>query len=270
MDMQWQGWAVLARELAQEAGEEIARWLGRGVEVRYKGPANPVTEVDLRCQALIRERLLTAAPDHGFLGEEGDSHQLDADHLWIVDPLDGTKNFAQGYPVVAVSIALQHLGKMVVGVVHDAARRETFSAVRGEGAVLNGSPIRVSDRARLQESLLVTGFASEVPVQYDIFRALEERTLGVRRDGSAALDLCAVAAGRLDAFFQLGLSPWDVAAGALIVEEAGGMVTDYRGGPFRIEGRQLLASNVKLHRSILDVLSPRADEIEAVWRQRTP
>ena len=268
MDMQWHRWVAQAREAAQEAGEEIARWIGRGVEVHYKGPSNPVTEVDLRCQKMIRDRLLGANPEHGFLGEEGDSCGLERDYVWIVDPLDGTKNFAHGYPLVAVSIGLQCRGRMVVGVVHDATRRETFSALRGGGAFLNGAPIKVSEQAALEDALLVTGFGGGLEVEYDYFVALDKACQGVRRDGSAALDLCAVASGRLDGMFQINLSPWDVAAGSLLVEEAGGMLTDYQGRPFRVDGRQVVASNVKLHRAMLDVLASRGDEVERLLAQR--
>lgn len=269
MDMRLQGWDALAKECALEAGAEIAKWIGRGVEMQYKGPSNPVTEVDLRCQEMIRRRLLQAAPEHGFLGEEGNSHQLGNDFIWIVDPLDGTKNFGHGYPHVAVSIGLQFQGQMIVGAVYDTMRREMFSAIRGQGAFLNGVPIRVSERDCLEESLLVTGFGGGFDIEYEIFTALDKRCQGVRRDGSAALDLCAVAAGRLDGYFQINLSPWDVAAGSLIVAEAGGMMTDYRGGPYRVDGRQLVASNVKLHKPMLDVLAARAEEVTRLLAIRT-
>lgn len=260
--MELQRWTEQAQEAARRAGHVIrAAMQAGGTSVRYKGRFNPVTDVDLECQRLIRESLLTLNPDHDFLGEEGDAKGSGSDFLWIVDPLDGTKNFSHGYPHVAVSIGLEYQGKMVVGVVHDPMRAETFSAWRGGGSFLNGAPIQVSVTQELERALLVTGFGSATRLDCDIFWALEEPSEGVRRDGSAALNLCYVACGRLDGYFQLNLWPWDVAAGSLLVEEAQGMMTNYTGARFDIRARQLLASNVHLHGEMVRRIAPFVDRL---------
>jgi myo-inositol-1(or 4)-monophosphatase len=260
-----QRWLEQAVAAAQKGGRVIrAAWEEGGTAVRYKGRFNPVTEVDLESQRLIREGLIGLNPDHDFLGEEDPGASCSSDFIWIVDPLDGTKNFAHGYPHFAVSIALEHRGQVVLGVVHDPLRGETFTAWRGGGAYLNGRAIQASLTESLEHSLLVTGFGMAARVDFDIFWALEEPSQGVRRDGSAALDLCYVACGRLDGYFQLNLWPWDVAAGVLLVEEAQGMVTDYHGGRFDCRGRQLVASNVKLHRAMLERIQPHLPEVERV------
>ena len=257
-----QGWTEQAVAAAERGGRVIrAAWEAGGTAVRYKGRFNPVTDVDLESQRLIREWLLQLNPDHDFLGEEGTASSSGADLVWIVDPLDGTKNFTHGYPHVSVSIALEHRGQMLVGVVHDPLRGETFTAWRGGGAHLNGRPIQVSDTDSLEKALLVTGFGAKSQVNFQIFQAMEEPSEGVRRDGSAALDLCYLACGRVDGYFQLNLRPWDVAAGVLLVEEAQGMVTDYGGGRFDCRGRQLLASNVKLHRPMIERIQPYLAEV---------
>ncbi|MBX3168589.1 MAG: inositol monophosphatase [Candidatus Eremiobacteraeota bacterium] len=246
--MELQRWTEQAVEAAQRAGRIIrAAWLNGDTEVRYKGRFNPVTKVDLESQRLIREVLLTYNPTHDFLGEEGTPHESGSEFQWIVDPLDGTKNFAHGYPHFGVSIGLQYQERIVIGVVHDPVRGETFTACRGGGAFLAGRPIQVSSTDTLERALLVTGFGTATGRDYAIFQSFDEVSEGVRRDGSAALNLCYLACGRLDGYFQRNLWPWDVAAGVLLVEEAGGMVTDYGGGRFQLDGRQLLASNVHLH-----------------------
>lgn len=256
-------WTEQAEEIARVAGRVIKQaWQRGGTEVRYKGPSNPVTEVDLQSQKLIREFLLDRNPEHEFLGEEGPKKTVVGDYLWIVDPLDGTKNFAHGYPVFCVSIALEYKGEVLVGVVHDPLRDETFRATKGGGATLNGAPIQVSDTPGLETALLVTGFGGGAQLEYDIFLELERRSEGVRRDGSAALNLCYIAAGRLDGYWQVNLSPWDVAAGALIVQEAQGNVTNYSGGAFQARDRQIVASNVRLHRDMLDVIQPYLEEVD--------
>ncbi|MFN8614145.1 MAG: inositol monophosphatase family protein [Vulcanimicrobiota bacterium] len=258
--MELQRWTEQAVEAAQRAGRVIrAAWQLGGTQVNYKGRFNPVTEVDLESQRLIKDCLLTYNPTHDFLGEEGGGRDTGGEFLWIVDPLDGTKNFAHGYPHVSVSIGLQYQGKMVVGVVHDPLRGETFTSWRGGGAYLDGRAIQVSGTHELERALLVTGFGLASRVDCDIFWALEEPSEGVRRDGSAALNLCYVACGRLDGYFQLNLYPWDVAAGALLVEEAGGTLTSYSGGRFQVAGRQLLASNTHLHAEMVRRIKPFLD-----------
>lgn len=255
--MELQRWTEQAVEAAQRAGRIIrGAWLRGGTDVQYKGRFNPVTEVDLESQRLIREILLTYNPTHDFLGEEGAPLESGSEFRWIVDPLDGTKNFAHSYPHFGMSIALTYQGQVLVGVVHDPMRGETFSACRGGGAHLEGSAIEVSSTPDLERALLVTGFAGATSRDYAIFQAFDEASEGVRRDGSAALNLCYLACGRLDGYFQRNLCSWDVAAGVLLVEEAGGMVTDYGGGRFYLEGRQLLASNVHLHGEMVRRMAP--------------
>ncbi|MCE7871513.1 inositol monophosphatase [bacterium CPR1] len=247
----------VAESAARAAGELIRQAFAGPVAVRHKGAVDLVTEVDTACEALIRTRLLESFPHHGFLGEEG-GVTAEAASMWIVDPLDGTTNFAHGYPFVAVSIGLEVNGVMELGVVYDPLREELFNARRGEGARLNGRPIAVSERSRLEEALLVTGF----PYSYRrdperilaLFRAFSLRARGMRRDGAAALDLCYLACGRFDGFYELGLAPWDTAAGSLIVNEAGGMLTDLEGKPFDIRRPSMLASNVRLHKEMRDVV----------------
>ncbi len=266
--MDFSPYLPIAQQAARLAGQEIRSRLGKPVEVQFKGLRDPVTEVDLRCQAIIRNLLMERFPEHGFLGEEGNSVGLERDFIWVVDPLDGTKNFSHGYPNVAVSIALVFQNKPVLGVIYDVTRDGLFHAVESRGAYLNDKPISVSACCELNLALLVTGFAAGIDTEFEVFLDLEKRSQGVRRDGSAALDFCWVAAGYLDAFFQLNLSPWDVAAGVLMVREAGGMVTDYRGRDYRVNlqhrrGNQVLASNVHLHKALVDRLSRKADQIEA-------
>jgi len=248
-------WLQQAVEAAREAGAVIRENLGRPREIRYKGPSDPVTEIDLRCQELVRSRLIGANPSHGFLGEEGIDEAGEA--VWIVDPLDGTKNFSHGYPVCCVSIGLEIGGRIVLGVVYDPNRDELFTALAGQGAQVNGRSIQVSEVAELSEALIITGFARASDAQFDLLAELERRSHGIRRDGSAALNLCYVAAGRLDAFWESGLAPWDMAAGGLVLQEAGGMLTDLGGKPFNLRDRQVLATNVRLHRQMVEVIAPR-------------
>ena len=256
-------WLTQAEEAARLGGDVIRRaWRRGGTAVHYKGPSNPVTEVDLESQRLIKEYLLSRNPEHEFLGEEGPRDAHHGDFLWIVDPLDGTKNFAHGYPMFAVSIALEVRGVVQLGVVYDPLRDEMFRAIRGRGAQLNAEPLLASECPELRTALLVTGFAAAAQVEYDLWLELEKRSEGVRRDGSAALNLVYVAAGRLDGFWALNLAPWDVAAGGLIVQEAQGTLTDYGGRPFTCRGRQLVASNARIHKSMLDVIAPFLPEAD--------
>lgn len=265
--METQQFQAVAGQACRLAGQEIIAGFGRQVQVSYKQAKDPVTEVDLRCQQIIFDLLMDRFPEHGFVGEESAPNGSGRDFVWVVDPLDGTKNFAHGYPHVAVSIGLIFQGTPIVGVIYDPVRQELFEAAKGKGATLNGKPIAVSERGNLNEALLVTGFGLGIDLEHKIFTDLEILSQGVRRDGSAALDFCNVAAGRLDAYFQLNLAPWDVAAGLLLVQEAGGMVTDYRGRDYRFSlekrrGQQLVATNVRLHRQILDVLAPHLPGLE--------
>ena len=208
-----------------------------------------VTEADREAEAAIRSYLLGRHPDHAFLGEEGGA-EGGGRYRWIVDPLDGTVNFAHRFPFYAVSVALERDGELLLGVVLDAVHDELFTAVRGGGARLNGAPIRVSQTAELKRSLLATGFpydVDRVPEAVEYFRRVLAHGVPVRRPGAAALDLAYVAAGRIDGFWEMKLNPWDVAAGVLLIEEAGGRVTDLKGRPYALGGRYIVASNGRLH-----------------------
>jgi myo-inositol-1(or 4)-monophosphatase len=253
----------LSRELevalaaAEAAGEVLRSGFGREQAVRYKGEVDLVTEVDERAEGVIGEALREAFPGHGMLAEEGGRLPGEGDARWIVDPLDGTTNYAHGLPIFAVSIALERAGEVVLGVVHDPMRGETYVAERGGGAALNGEPIRVSDTDEPIRALLVTGFPydrADMPAAVELFGRLTQLTQGVRRLGAAALDLCYVAAGRLDAFYERGLHAWDIAAGSLILEEAGGRITDYRGRKLDLEDGEIVASNGLLHPVLLEVM----------------
>jgi myo-inositol-1(or 4)-monophosphatase len=258
----------LVRELevavaaAETAGEVLRSGFGREQTVKYKGKVDLVTEVDERAEAVIGELLRGAFPGYGMLAEEGGRRLGEGDSRWIVDPLDGTTNYAHGLPIFAVSIALERAGEVVLGVVHDPMRGETYVAERGGGATLNGEPIRVSDTDEPIRALLVTGFPydrSDMGTAVELFGRLTELTQGVRRLGAAALDLCYVAAGRLDAYYEKGLHAWDVAAGSLILKEAGGRITDYRGRELDLEGREIVASNGLLHPVLLEAIGADHD-----------
>jgi myo-inositol-1(or 4)-monophosphatase len=256
-----------ARELAfavstaREAGEVLRRHYGAVRDVQFKSSAvDPVTEADKASEALIAARLRSAFPDDRLLAEEGSGAEANtaAERVWIVDPLDGTANFMHGYPVFCVSIALHLGGQTVVGVVYDPLRDELFTAVRGQGAHLNGAPMSVSPTGELIRAMLCTGFAYDLDWRaenlpyWERFIALSQ---GVRRDGSAALDVAYVAAGRLDGYWERGIAPWDIAAGVLLVSEAGGAVTDYHGRPAGAFTREIVASNGALHPRMLDVIA---------------
>jgi len=240
--------------MAREAGGLLMQHFRQRVKIEYKGSADLVTIADRQSEALILEHIRREFPSHDVMGEEGTRIETGSDYKWYVDPLDGTTNFAHGYPVFCVSLAVEYCGSRIAGVVYDPTRDEMFSAARGNGAQLNGEAIHVSSTARLAESLIGTGFPSHKrhknPNIY-FYHHLTLRSHGVRRAGSAALDLCNVAAGRYEGFWEFNLNPWDTAAGVLIVEEAGGRVTDFAGGPFQIDSRETLASNGHIHEELL-------------------
>ncbi len=224
------------------------------VSVEYKGEADLVTIADREAEALIRKRIRGHWPSHDILGEEEGLVDTGSEYRWYVDPLDGTTNFAHGFPVFCTSIALEHKGARIAGVVYDPTRDELFAAEQGGGAYLNQRRIQVSKTAKLAESLLGTGFPSykrHKNPNIHFYHQLTLRSHGVRRAGSAALDLCCVASGRFDGFWELNLNPWDTAAGVLLVEEAGGKVSDFLGGPFQIASHETLATNGILHSALL-------------------
>lgn len=253
---------TLAKRAARKAGAFLMERLGRLRDVRYKSVRDPVSEADTGSEALIAGMIREAFPGDGFLGEEETSWESGkgggGGRRWIVDPLDGTVNFAHSYPCFCVSIALEQGGEIVLGVIYDPAGKELYSAARGAGATLNGKPISVSSTKSLIRSLVVTGFPYDTTANPgNIFRDFENMTRtsqGVRRDGSAALDLCYVASGRFDGFWELRLKPWDTAAGMLIVAEAGGLVTDYSGRPYRPGMEEILATNGKIHGEMMEAL----------------
>jgi myo-inositol-1(or 4)-monophosphatase len=241
--------------IAREAGTLLMGYFAEHVTIEYKGDVDLVTEADRASEKLIVRRLQARWPEHGIVGEEGTRSETEAEYRWYVDPLDGTTNFAHGYPVFCVSIALvRHDGQLEVGVLYDPTRDEMFSAERGQGATLNGKRLQVSKTKALAESLLGTGFPSHKRHKnpnIHFYHQITLRSHGVRRAGSAALDLANVAGGRYDGFWELNLNPWDTAAGVLIVQEAGGMVTRFDGTPFRLDSREVLASNALIHQELL-------------------
>ena len=241
-------------EIAREAGALLMENLHQHVKVEYKGEVDLVTVADRKSEALILQRIQARWPKHDVLGEEGASIETGSDYRWYVDPLDGTTNFAHGFPVFCVSLALEWKGQRIAGVVYDPTRNELFSAEQGSGAYLNGEPIHVSKIANLAECLVATGFPSHKRHKNPnifFYHQITLRTHGIRRAGSAALDLASVASGRFDGFWEFNLNPWDTAAGVLLVEEAGGVVTDFSGGPFRLDSRETVASNGLVHKALL-------------------
>lgn len=259
----------VAVETAQQAGALLLSEFQKPRRFEYKSDVDLITEADRRSEAFIVERLHTFFPQHAIVAEEGTRREATSEYCWYVDPLDGTTNFAHGYPVFAVSIALVAGSprttpegvrgeEILVGVVHDPVRAETFHAARGEGAWLNQKRIHVSDTRRLAESLLGTGFparkrhANPNILYYHRFTLLSH---GVRRDGSAALDLCYVAGGRFDGFWEFNLKPWDTAAGVLVAREAGGIVTDFKGVPYRLGEKEIAASNGHIHTELQQVFA---------------
>jgi len=248
-----------ALEAAREAGRYLLHGLSQKKEVEFKGQVDLVTVFDRRSEEMIYDRLSRAFPGHGFLAEEEIRRQADADYCWLVDPLDGTTNYAHGLPVFCVSIALSFRNRVILGVVYDPNREEIFTAVRGQGAFLNGEGISVSGTDDLGRSLLATGFPYDVRSSQDNnldhFSNFAVRAQAIRRLGSAALDLCYVACGRFDGYWEKKLKPWDLAAGSLLVEEAGGRVSDLEGGEFNVFSPHIVASNGYLHQSMLEILS---------------
>lgn len=240
--------------IAREAGALLMEHFQQNVKVEYKGEADLVTIADRKSETLIRERIRQQWPTHDILGEEGGLQDTGSDYRWYVDPLDGTTNFAHGFPVFCVSMAVEYKGEVIAGVVFDPTRDELFAAGKGSGARLNDRPIHVSKTTNLAECLVATGFPSHKRHKNPnifFYHHITLRTHGVRRAGSAALDLCYVACGRFDAFWEFKLNPWDTAAGVLLVEEAGGKVTDFHGGPFQLDSRETLASNGLVHSALL-------------------
>jgi myo-inositol-1(or 4)-monophosphatase len=250
-----------AIEAVVKAGRIQMAFLDSGFQITKKGTIDLVTEADIAVETMFRALIADRFPDHIVLAEEfgSDNKNPGASHCWVFDPIDGTNNYAHGLPIFCASLALEVNGRGEIGAVYDPTRRELFVAERGGGAFLNGQPLRTSGAATLVESMLVTGFPYDVhtriPEIVGLFGEYVGRARAVRRLGSAALDLCYVAAGRMDGFWEQDLKPWDIAAAGIIVQEAGGTVTDFRGAPFQSRSHQLLATNGKIHDDMMKIAS---------------
>jgi myo-inositol-1(or 4)-monophosphatase len=256
--MEWKESLSAAEEAGRMAGEMLRQNVDSGREIIYKGAVNLVTDFDKRSQDIIFGHLSSLFPNHDFLAEEDLCREKGSEFRWIIDPIDGTTNYAHNFPIFCVSIALEWKSQVVCGVIYDPMRNEMFSAILGKGAHLNERRIYISKNGDLDKSLLATGFPYDVRESevnnIDHFANFATRVQAIRRCGSAALDLCYVACGRFDGFWELKLSPWDVAAGVLIVKESGGLVTDFRGEPANIYGEDLLASNGLIHEQMIQIL----------------
>lgn len=248
-----------AMTAGRRAGAILTHYARSGFHVEYKSPINLVTEADHAAEQCVIDCIRAQYPAHGFLAEErGRLDQGSSPYVWIIDPLDGTTNFAHGFPAYCVSIGLEYEGECIVGVVYDPTRDELFSATRGGGARLNGHPLHVSKTAILDQALLVTGFAYDIrdtpQNNLDHFVRFALHAQGIRRTGSAALDLCYVAAARFDGFWEVKLNPWDMAAGTVILREAGGHITNFHGETHSLYGQELVASNGHIHSAMLSVI----------------
>ncbi|KAB7628393.1 inositol-1-monophosphatase [Alkalilimnicola sp. S0819] len=253
----------MAVRAARAAGNIIVRHMDRldAVSIESKGRNDFVSDVDRLAEQEIIQILRKAYPHHAILGEESGAHgQADDEYLWVIDPLDGTTNYLHGVPHFAVSIALRHQGRLEAGVIYDPLRQELFTAARGQGAQLDGRRIRVSDRRGLDGALLGTGFPfkaqQHMDAYLDMFRALSRHASDLRRAGAASLDLAYVACGRLDGFWEIGLQPWDIAAGALLIQEAGGIVGDLQGGPSFLDSGHVVAGNRKVFSGMVREIRP--------------
>jgi myo-inositol-1(or 4)-monophosphatase len=247
---------------SRKAGEILKRYAETGFRIEHKDVTNLVTDADHAAEQSIIDHLIRHFPTHRFLAEErghSDGGSGTSPFLWVIDPLDGTTNFAHGFPIYSVSIGLEYQGHCVLGVVFDPSRDELFTATQGGGAYLNGAPLHVSHALSLNDSLLVTGFAYNIREttrnNLDYFARFAVKAQGMRRTGSAALDLAYVAAGRFDGFWEVTLSPWDMAAGSVLVREAGGVVTGFSGTALSIYDEELVASNGYIHDAMLTVLN---------------
>lgn len=244
------------QQIAREAGDLLMRHLGK-VDIEYKGDVDVVTIADRESEKLIVDRITSKWPEHDIAGEEGTRRSRGSDHRWYIDPLDGTTNFAHNFPVFCVSIALEYRDELIAGVVYDPTRGECFSAEKGAGATLNDRKMHVSNVSDFAQSLVATGFPSQKRHKnpnIHFYHHITLQTHGVRRAGSAAIDLAYTACGRFDAYWEFNLNPWDTAAGVLLVREAGGNVTDMEGRAFDIASKEVVASNGKLHTSLVKEL----------------
>ncbi|MBI5206160.1 MAG: inositol monophosphatase [Candidatus Firestonebacteria bacterium] len=249
----------VAIQAAMYAGKLQRNTYQKSKKIHYKGEINLVTDIDLKCEKIIKRIILKNFPDHSILAEESDEKKTISIYRWIIDPLDGTTNFAHGYPVFCVSIALEKQGEIILGVIFDPVKNELFLARKGRGAFLNGKKIKVSNIDSVTKSLLVTGFPYDIREDnnnnnLNYFSKMSLSAQAVRRDGSAALDLAYIACGRFDGYWELKLSPWDIASGILLIEEAGGKATDISGGKISLNSRTIVSSNGKIHQEMIDIL----------------
>jgi myo-inositol-1(or 4)-monophosphatase len=257
--------AERAVEIAREAGAFLKETFHTDHRIDFKGEINLVTEADRSSEEIITSRIKKLFPDHDIMGEEGTNITRGSEYRWIIDPLDGTTNYAHGFPVFCVSIALKRMSQVVMGVIYNPVLDELFVAERGEGAFLQGKNIHVSHTRRLAEGFMATGFPYDVRENYrDVlayFNEMIPTAQAIRRAGSAALDLAYLAVGRFDGFWELRLKPWDTAAGWILVEEAGGVVTDLSGNPYFLESPSIVASNGVIHKELMEVLDQASSRI---------
>ena len=250
---------AVATAAAKEAGSLILPHAGDAGGIEFKGAVDIVTAMDKKSERLITSAIKASFPEHGILAEESDEERSTSPYRWIIDPIDGTTNYAHGFPFFCVSIAFEYLSEVLLGVVYDPSREELFTAIKGRGALLNGRPLKVSDRGDLNDSLLATGFPYDIRTSkdnnLDHFASFAVRAQAIRRAGSAALDLAYVAAGRFDGYWEIKLQPWDIAAASLMVTEAGGRVSDFEGASSSIHNKRLLATNGLLHPGMMAILS---------------
>lgn len=253
-----------ATELALATGKILTSGFNQRKTIKFKGRIDPVTNIDIKADKFISSKIISQYPDHNILTEEATTkvnHQKSSLFRWIIDPIDGTVNYSHKYPVYAVSIALEFNGNIIVGVVYDPQRDELFSSASGMGAYLNGKKINVSKEHKLERSLLATGFSYEIATlrknNLGLFARMAKKVQGIRRTGSAALDLCWLACGRIDGYWELYLFPWDVAGGWLIVEEAKGKVTGIDGKKYSLSNNHILASNKLLHSKLSSSLNQK-------------
>ncbi|MBV5307919.1 inositol monophosphatase family protein [Chromatium okenii] len=252
----------IAIRAARSAGKLLMRYSDRleQIQVESKSRNDFVSEMDRAAEATIIQELRNRFPDHAILAEESGEQGGNSDYQWIIDPLDGTTNYLHGFPQFSISIALKHKGQLECGVVYDPSREELFTAARGQGAQLNDRKLRVATRPSLEGALIGTGFPfrdqRHIDAYLGMFKAMTLATAGIRRPGSAALDLAYVAAGRTDGFWELGLSAWDCAAGALLILEAGGTITDFAGSNRFLETGNMVAGNIRIHRAMLELITP--------------
>ncbi len=243
------------KETAQEAGEFILANANNFGDAQFKGRVDMVTKIDLGAEKIILNKIKTNFPDHSIITEESDNKETLSDYRWIIDPLDGTTNFVHSFPFACVSIGLEYKNEIILGVVNNPFLKEYFFAEKNNGAFLNDEPIKISKNAKLKDSLLATGFPYELAENFDrnmeLFNKIYRQTQGIRRAGSAAMDLCYVACGRFDGFWEFDLNPWDVAAGSLMVTEAGGILSDFSGKQLDIFSNEIMATNGLVHDELL-------------------